>query len=61
LHRIIGSVAQEAHFLAEDLLKEYIAREIGVEDGEFHAFSKGLHLYEHAWDLAKMVLRIPLE
>jgi len=54
-------VAQEAHFLAEDLLKEYIAREIGVEDGEFHAFSKGLHLYEHAWDLAKMVLRIPLE
>lgn len=42
-------------------LKEYIAGEIGVEDGEIHAFSKGLHLYEHAWDLAKMVLRLPLE
>jgi thymidylate synthase len=42
-------------------LKEYMANEIGVEDGEIHAFSKGLHLYEHAWDLAKMVLRLPLE
>jgi thymidylate synthase len=42
-------------------LKEYIAGEIGVQDGEIHAFSKGLHLYEHAWDLAKMVLRLPLE
>jgi thymidylate synthase len=41
-------------------LKEYMAGEIGVQDGEIHAFSKGLHLYEHAWDLAKMVLRMPL-
>jgi thymidylate synthase len=41
-------------------LKEYMAGEIGVRDGEIHAFSKGLHLYEHAWDLAKMVLRMPL-
>ena len=24
-------------------LKEYMAAEIGVEDGEIHAFSKGLH------------------
>jgi len=43
------------------MLKEYMAGEIGVEDGEIHAFSKGLHLYEHAWDLARMVLRLPLE
>lgn len=43
------------------LLKEYMANEIGVSDGEIVAFSKGLHLYEHCWDLAKMVLRIPLE
>jgi thymidylate synthase len=40
------------------LLKEYMAREIGVNDGSIAAFSKGLHLYEHCWDLAKMVLRI---
>jgi thymidylate synthase len=43
------------------LLKEYMAREIGVKDGNIIAFSKGLHLYEHCWDLAKMVLRMPLE
>jgi thymidylate synthase len=40
------------------LLKEYMAHEIGVNDGSIVAFSKGLHLYEHAWDLAKMVLRM---
>jgi thymidylate synthase len=43
------------------LLKEYMAKEIGVNDGSIVAFSKGLHLYEHCWDLAKMVLRLPLE
>lgn len=40
------------------LLKEYMAKEIGVGDGSIVAFSKGLHLYEHCWDLAKMVLRL---
>ena len=35
------------------LMKEYVASEIGVEDGEFIALSKGLHLYEYAWDLAR--------
>lgn len=40
------------------LLKEYMAGEIGVEDGSIVAFSKGLHLYEHCWDLAKMVLKL---
>jgi thymidylate synthase len=43
------------------LLKEHMAKEIGVNDGSLVAFSKGLHLYEHCWDLAKMVLRMPLE
>lgn len=43
------------------LLKEYMSKEIGVSDGRLIAFSKGLHLYEHCWDLAKMVLRMPLE
>ncbi|MFC1846124.1 thymidylate synthase [Chloroflexota bacterium] len=42
------------------LLKEHMAKEIGVEDGSLIAFSKGLHLYEHCWDLAKMVLKMEL-
>jgi len=42
------------------LLKEYMAKEIGVDDGPIVAFSKGLHLYEHCWDLAKMVLKMEL-
>ena len=42
------------------LLKEYMAKEIGVDDGSIVAFSKGLHLYEHCWDLAKMVLRLEI-
>jgi thymidylate synthase len=40
------------------LLKEYMASEIGVTDGELVAMSKGLHLYDYSWDLAKAVLRI---
>jgi thymidylate synthase len=36
------------------LVKQYMADEIGVEDGEIIACSKGLHLYEYAWELAKM-------
>ena len=35
------------------LLKEYMAKEIGVEDGEIIAASKGLHLYDYCWDLAR--------
>lgn len=35
------------------LLKEYCAAEIGVEDGEIIATSKGLHIYDYAFDLAK--------
>ena len=40
------------------LLKEYMASEVGVKDGELVAMSKGLHLYEYSWDLAKAVLRV---
>ncbi len=36
------------------LVKQYMAEEIGVGDGEIVAASKGLHLYEYSWDLAKM-------
>jgi thymidylate synthase len=35
-------------------LKEYMAAEIGVEDGEMVVESKGLHLYGYAEDLAKL-------
>jgi len=30
-----------------------MADEIGVEDGEIIAISKGLHLYDYAWEWAK--------
>jgi thymidylate synthase len=36
------------------LVKRYMADEIGVDDGEIIAVSKGLHLYDYAWDLAKL-------
>jgi thymidylate synthase len=39
------------------LLKEYMASEIEVADGELLAMSKGLHLYEYAWELARTVVR----
>ena len=35
-------------------LKEYMAAEIGVKDGEMLVESKGLHLYGYAEDLAKL-------
>ncbi len=38
------------------LLKEYMAEEIGVEPGETIALSKGMHLYDYAWDIAKIRL-----
>jgi len=43
-----------SNLAALQLLKEYMADEIGVEDGEIIAMSKGLHLYDYSWDLAKM-------
>ena len=36
------------------LVKQYMAEEIGVQDGEIIAVSKGMHLYEYVWDLAKL-------
>ena len=31
-----------------------MAQEIGVGDGEIVAASKGLHLYDYAWELARL-------
>jgi thymidylate synthase len=36
------------------LLKEYMASEIGVDDGEIIAASKGLHIYDYVWELAEL-------
>jgi len=36
------------------LVKQYMAEEIGVGDGEIIAVSKGLHLYDYSWELAKI-------
>ncbi len=46
-----------SNLAAIQLLKEYMASEIGVDDGELIASSKGLHLYEHAWRLAEITVR----
>ncbi len=47
-----------SNLAAIQLLKEYMAGEIGVGDGELIAVSKGLHLYEHAWELARVAARM---
>ena len=39
------------------LVKQHMADEIGVEDGEIIACSKGLHLYEYSCELAQMRTR----
>ena len=47
-----------SNLAAIQLLKEYMAGEIGVEDGEIVAMSKGLHLYEYCWELARIAARL---
>lgn len=42
-----------SNLAAIQLLKEYMSSEIGVADGELIALSKGMHLYEYAWELAR--------
>ncbi len=37
------------------LAKEMMAKDLGVEDGELIATSKGVHLYDDAWEWAKMI------
>jgi len=43
-----------ANLGAIQLLKEYMGAEIGVDDGEIITSSKGLHLYDYVWQLAKL-------
>lgn len=44
-----------ANLAAIELMKQYIASEIGVENGEIIADSKGLHLYKYVWELAEII------
>jgi thymidylate synthase len=45
-----------SNLAAIQLMKEEMAQELGVEDGGMIATSKGLHLYDHFWDLGKAVV-----
>lgn len=47
-----------SNLAAIQMLKEYMAGEIGVEDGELIAVSKGLHLYDYSWELARVTVRL---
>jgi thymidylate synthase len=42
-----------ANLAGIQMLKEYVAAEIDIEDGEIIATSKGLHIYDYSFDLAK--------
>ncbi len=42
-----------SNLAAMQLLKEYMGQEIGVEDGEIIAVTKGMHLYGYSWELAR--------
>jgi thymidylate synthase len=44
-----------ANLAAIQILKEYMADKIGVQDGEIIASSKGLHLYNYVWELAEII------
>ncbi len=47
-----------SNLAAIQLLKEYMAGEVGVGDGELLALSKGLHLYEYSWEQARAAARM---
>jgi len=44
-----------ANLAAIELMKQYCAAEIGVENGEIIASSKGAHIYDYVVDLAGMI------
>jgi thymidylate synthase len=47
-----------SNLAAIQLMKEYMGSEIGVADGEIIAISKGMHLYEYSWELARTAARV---
>ena len=50
-----------ANLAALEMLKQYMAKEIDVENGTINAYSKGLHLYDYTWEWAKQVLYPKME
>lgn len=44
-----------ANLAAIELMKQYCAAQIGVENGEIIATSKGLHLYDYTWEIASAI------
>lgn len=46
---------------AIQLLKEAMAEELGVEDGEILALSKGLHLYDHSWKIGMLASNLTVD
>lgn len=42
-----------SNLAAIQILKEQMAAQIGIDDGEIIASSKGLHLYDYAWPFAE--------
>jgi thymidylate synthase len=47
-----------SNLAAIQLLKEYMASEIGAGDGELVVMSKGLHLYKYSWQQAAIAARM---
>ena len=44
-----------ANLAAIEMMKQYMASEIGVENGEIIASSKGLHIYQYVWEIAEAI------
>ena len=44
-----------ANLAAIEMMKQYCAEEIGVENGEIIASSKGLHLYDYTWEISEAI------
>jgi len=40
---------------AIEMMKQYCAEEIGVENGEIIASSKGLHIYDYVWEIVEAI------
>jgi len=48
------------NMFAIEMMKQYMAGEIGVENGELIAQSMGAHLYDYQWESAAAALKKPL-
>lgn len=50
-----------ANLAAIEMMKQYCAKEIGVENGEIIATSKGLHLYDYVFEIAAAIRGYSIE